>query len=369
MKPIKFMSVQKENLNIKHELLKSLNGVFSHGNFILGKEVEKLEKKISILTNTKYAVGVSSGTSALYLSLKALGIKKGDHVLTVSMTYLTTVSSIVLAGGIPIIVDVDETMNMDVDDLKNKITKKTKAIIAVHLTGNPSNIQKIKKVANEKKIKLIEDCAQAIGSKFKNQSVGSFGHVGCFSFHPLKNLGTLGDGGIVVTNSRKLFNYFKIARNNGHPHRDECDFWSFNMRLDTIHASFLLTKLKYLNKWIRQRNRNAKIYKKKLSGLPIILPEENKEKYHSYHLFIIRTKYRDKLMRYLKEKGIETKVHYPLPVNKMKAFKKNNFKEINLRNTNKFSNEILSLPINQYLKEKEINFIVSSIKKFFNEKN
>ena len=174
---------------------------------------------------------------------------------------------------------------------------------------------------------------------------------------------------MIVTNSKKLYEYLKIARNNGHPHRDECDFWSFNMRLDTIHASFLLTKLSYLDKWIEQRRINAKIYYQKLKELPIILPEINKFKYHTYHLFVIRTKNRDKLIKYLKAKNIETKIHYPLPINKMKAFKKNKFKEKKLINTNNFSKEILSLPINQYLKKKEINFIVKCIKNFFHKNN
>ena len=369
MNKINFTQIKFENNFLKKRLLNNLNSVFKHGNFILGKEIIELEKKVAMLSKTKYAVCVSSGTSALYLSLKALGIKKGDHVITVAMTYLTTVSSIVLAGATPVIVDVDKTMNMCVEDLKKKITNKTKAIIVVHLTGNPSNIDKIKKIADTKRIKLIEDCAQSIGSKFKDKPVGSFGDTGCFSFHPLKNLGTLGDGGMIVTNSKKLFNYLIIARNNGHPNRDECDFWSFNMRMDTIHASFLITKIKYLNEWIKKRRKNANIYHKKLKKLPLILPEVNRYEFHTYHLFVIRTKYRNELMDFLKRRGIETKIHYPIPINKMRSFKQSKFHVKNLINTNNFAKEILSIPINQYLKEKEINFIVKTIKDFFHKKN
>ena len=365
MKKINFLNLVKENLFYKRKIIELTSKILKHGNFILGPELEKFENNFKNFLNCNHAVGVSSGTSALYIALKYLNLKKNDEVITVSNSYLSTVSSIILAGGKPVLVDVDENLNISVKELKKKINKNTKAIIVVHLTGAPCDIKGVLKLTQNKKICLIEDCAQAVGAKINNRSVGTFGDFGCFSFHPLKNLSGLGDGGAIICKSKKIKKWILKARNNGHPHRDECDFWSFNMRLDTIQASFLNQKLKYLKKVNEKRNLNAKIYIKELSHIKHLkLPKINKKNYNVFHLFVILAKKRDKLKKFLQKNKVETKIHYPKPIHLQKVGRIS-FKKTKLKNTEKFSKEMLSLPINQFLTKNEILVICKLIKKFY----
>lgn len=365
MKSIKFLNIKKENHDLKNILLSKTKKIINTSQFILGKEVEVFEKKLQKFLNTKYVVGVSNGTAALYLSLRSLNLNKNDEVLTVSKTYLSTVSTIILAGAKPVLVDIDESLNMSIEDLKKKITKKTKAIIPVHLTGNPCKIRDIIRIAKKNNITVIEDCAQAIGAKHRNKFVGTFGDIGCFSFHPLKNLSALGDAGAIICKSKKKYNWFKKARNNGHPSRDECDFWSFNMRLDTLQAAYLNEKIKKLKKINFKRNQNAKVYFKELSKIKDInLPTIDKKNFSVYNLFMIQAKKRDALTKYLKKKKIETKIHYPKPVHLQKAGIKF-FKRNNLKYTELYAKKILSLPINQYLSKNDIIQICNNIKRFY----
>ena len=358
---IPYTNISEENILLREKLLNAAGRVIDHGQFINGPEVLLLEKKLSEYLGVKNVIGVSNGTAALFLSLKGLGIGKGDEVITVGNSYLATVSSITLTGASPVLIDVDSSMNMDPNLLEKAITSKTKAILPVHLTGKPAKIKEICEIAKKYNIPVIEDAAQAIGAEYNGKKIGSFGKTACFSLHPLKNLSALGDGGFISTNDEELAYWLKRARNHGHPNRDECDFWSFNMRLDTIQASFVLEKFKLLEEQTNKRRNNAKYYREHLSKSNLILPVEEEYELCVNHLFIIRIENRNELQNYLKSNGIETKIHYPTPIHKLKAALNLDF---DLPKTEEYAKTILSLPIHSGLSKKNLNKIVNTINEF-----
>lgn len=358
---VEFHNIIKENKIIKNILYKKLNKNINHGQFVLGPDVKKLEKLFSKIVGVKYAISVSNGTSALYLVLKFLNLKKNDEVITVSNSYISSASTIALNGLKIKFVDIDNDLNIDIEQLKKKINNKTKAIIAVHLTGNPAKIDEIKKIAKKKKIFVIEDAAQAIGAKLNNKMVGSIADFGCFSFHPLKNIGALGDGGIITTNNKKFYRWARMARNNGHPNRDNCNFWSLNLRMDNLQASFIISKLNQLKSINNRRIKFAKIYIKNLKKIVKSVPEIRKNSLCVFNLFIIRCKNRNKLQKFLHKNKIETKIHYPKPVHKMNVWKEKDY----LPKTDQFSKEILSLPISHHLNEKKIHYVCKKIREFY----
>ena len=273
-----YVNLGKQHKIYKSKFSKELTKVMVSGNFILGNNVKKFEDEFCKFIGTKYAVGVGSGTDALYLSLKYLNLKTSDEVITVSNSYLSTVSSIFLAGAKAKLIDVNyDDYQISVKEIEKKITKKTKAIVVVHLCGIPCDIKKIIKICKKKNITVIEDCAQAAGAMVERKKVGSFGYSGCFSLHPLKNLNAIGDAGIITTNNKSFYNWLIKARNNGHSSRDDCAFWSHNMRLDELHAAFLRIKLNNYNSVIKKRNSNVKLYKKNLSNL-VDYPKIKKKK-------------------------------------------------------------------------------------------
>ena len=318
---------------------------------------------------TKFAVGVGSGTDALYLSLKYLNLKHNDEVITVSNSYLSTVSSIYLAGAKAKLVDVNrDNYQISLEEIKKKINKKTKAIIVVHLCGIPCEIKEILKLAKKNKITVIEDCAQAVGASVNKKRVGSFAFSGCFSLHPLKNLNAMGDGGMITTNNKRFYKWLLRARNNGHSSRDDCAFWSHNMRLDELHSAFLNVKLKKYDEVIKKRNENVKLYKRYLKNL-VEFPVVKNKNLAVYQTFIVKIKKnREKLQKFLRKKGFETKVHYPKPVHKMKVYLKN-YKKVNLPITEKLSKEILTLPAMEYVDKSHIIKLSSAIKLFFDKLN
>tara|TARA_A100001388_G_scaffold277092_1_gene266841 strand:+ start:891 stop:1976 length:1086 start_codon:yes stop_codon:yes gene_type:complete len=358
---IPYVNIANQNLAIKQKLVNAAERVIEHGQLINGPEVSILETKLAKYLGVDNVVSVSNGTAALYLSLRGLGIGIGDEVITVANSYLATVSSIVLTGATPVLVDVDSSMNMDPNLLEKVITNKTKAILPVHLTGKPAMIEEICEIAQKYNLHVIEDAAQAIGAQYKGRKIGSFGKTACFSLHPLKNLSALGDGGFVATNDKELANWISKARNHGHSSRDECEFWSFNMRLDTIQASFLLEKLPLLEKQIECRRRNAIFFREHILNKHICLPKEEDYERCVNHLFVIRLKERDKMKKYLESNGIETKIHYPIPIHKLKASNMLNFK---LPRTEEYSDKILSLPVYPELTSNHLEKIVELINAF-----
>mgnify|MGYP001481089491 FL=1 len=349
----------------KKEINKSINRVLESGNYILGNEVKLFERDFSKYIGLKYSIAVNSGTDALHIALIACGIKHNDEVLTVSNTAVATASAIVLANAKPKFVDINkENYLIDYTKIEKSITKKTKAIIPVHLYGNTVDMDKILKIAKKYKLKIIEDCAQAHGAKFKNKKVGSFGDASCFSFYPTKNLGALGDGGMILTNNLKIYTSSKLMREYGWKDRYISSIKGWNSRLDEIQAAILRVKIKYLDKDNAKRIKIAKKYIEELANLPIVLPKIQKNSLHVFHLFVIRSKQRNKLRSYLSKKKIYTNIQYPLPIHKQIFYKKTNM-NLKLKNTEKISNEILSLPIYPELKIKQQNMLIYHIKKFY----
>ena len=367
---IKFWSYKKEYIKYKKQLLKNIDKTISKGNIFFGDELKKFEKNFIKKYKSKFGIAVGSGTDALLISLLALNIKKGDEIITSANTAIPTISAIINSGANPRLVDIGDDYLIDYKKIEKSINKKTKAIIVVHLYGQSCNMEKIIKIANKYKLKIIEDCAQAQGAKFKNKYVGTFGSFGCFSFYPTKILGAYGDGGFILTNN---YNYYKrikrirfygietLDRKNKYFNKYYSNENGLNSRLDEIQCSILNFKLKYVDKFIKRRIKIANIYKQKLSNTSLILPILNKNSHHVFHLFTVYHSKKEIIENYLKRKKVETRVIYPYPIQTMKAYKKFKRNE-KLNNSLIKSKGIFSLPLYPELTEKEVNNICTKIK-------
>jgi len=367
---VPFVDLEKQYLEIKKEVDKGLEKLFRKGNFILGEEEKIFEEEFAKYIGTKYAVGVNSGTDALFLGLLSLGIGKGDEVIVPAFTYIATSLAVSYTGAKPVFVDIEEkTYNIDVEKIREVVNKRTKAIIPVHLYGHPANMEPILKIAQEYNLKIVEDCAQAHGaiykiknqkSKIKNVKVGSLGDIGCFSFYPTKNLGACGDGGMVVTNDKKIYEKLLMLRDYGRKSRYEHIIKGYNSRLDTLQAIILSAKLKRLDKWNDMRRRNANIYCKYLGeNKEIILPQEEPYAKHVYHIFAVRVKNRDKICEKLQKKGISVLIHYPIPLHLQEAYKELGYKKGDFPVAEKVAGEVLSLPMYPHLEERDIQKVCS----------
>lgn len=298
----------------KEEILEAVKRVLESGNYIFGPEVEKFEKLFAAYCGADYAIGVNSGTDALTLALRALDIRPGDQVITVSHTALATVAAIVASGATPVLVDIEPAhYTMDPQCLQRAITPKTKAVIPVHLYGQPADMDAIMKIAREHGLFVIEDCAQAAGASYSGMRVGSIGDAGCFSFYPTKNLGAIGDGGMVVTRQANLAERIRRLRQYGWDERRTTEEPGLNSRLDEIQAAILNVKLKTLDEDNARRREIALIYKEGLAGLPIALPRERPDTVHVYHLYVIASEERNRFKARLAESGVFAGVHYPIP--------------------------------------------------------
>lgn len=359
---INFANPTLQNIKIKQKLITSFKKLVEQKNYLLDIQNKKFENNLKKYFNIKYVVGVKNGTDALKIALMSLNLKKNDEIIIPSLTATATGSAVLEAGAKPVFVDVDMSANINVDILKKKISTKTKAIIAVHLHGNIADVEKIKKIIG-KKIILIEDCAQSFGSKFKNKYAGTFGKIGCFSFYPTKNLSAIGDGGAIITNDKILYKKFLLLRQYGWNDKRISIIPGFNSRLDEIQASILNIKIGYINKNNILRNKIAKRYIFSLSKLPIKFPIKKKYSIHCYHLFVIMTKKRDKLLEYLKKKKIFASIHYKYPLHLMPTFKK--FKKTSMQCTNVMCKEMISLPIYPELTLREQNKVIAEVTNFF----
>ena len=349
----------------KKKILNVVNKVFKSGNLILSNEVRKFENNFSKTINNYYGIGVNSGTDALQISLMSLGIKQDDEVITVSNTAVPTVSAIVSCNAKPVFVDINEKdFLINTDLIEEKINKKTKAIIPVNLYGQSANFDEIIKISKKYKIKIIEDCAQSSGAFYKGLPSGSFGHLSAFSFYPTKNLGAYGDGGMIVTNNKILYEKCIKLRKYGMSKLYYSDIHGINSRLDEVQAAILNYQLTKLKSNIIKRRNVAKIYDQNIKNKDLILPEENIGNYHSYYVYVVRHPQRDKFMKYLKNNNIFCNISYPFPIHLMKAYKKFNKKNNNLKNTEKLSKEIFSLPMYPELSMEKINKIIDTINKF-----
>lgn len=361
---IQFVDLKREYQEIKEEINQAIQRVLESRWFILGKELEAFEKEFAEYIGVKHVIGVNSGSDALYLAVKALGIGKGDEVITVSHTFISTVDAITRNGAKPVFVDIDpETYTMDVSQIEKKITERTKAIIPVHLYGHPADMDQIMEIAEKYDLYVIEDASQAHGAEYKGKKVGNIGHIGCFSFYPTKNLGAYGDAGAIVTNDDELAEKLRMLRNYGSPKKYYHEFIGVNSRLDEIQAAVLRVKLKYLNEWNEKRRKIAKLYNELLEDSDVIMPIEKEWAKHVYHLYVIRHGERDKLQQHLLKNGIKTQIHYPVPVHMQEAYLNLGI-NAKLPVTERVSKEILSLPMYPWLKNEEIEYISEIIRKF-----
>ena len=364
---IPFVGISKQYCNLEKEIIQQIKKIGNTGNFILGNNLNKFENLFSKYCNTKFALGLNSGSDALFLGLKALGIKNGDEIITTSHSFIATSWVIEAVGAKIVFCDVLKDGNIDPKLIETKITKKTKAIMPVHWAGKPFEVDQIKKICKRNKIFLIEDAAQAIGALYKKKKVGSFGIFAGFSLHPLKNLGVLGDGGMFVTNDKKLYQTVKLLRNHGLKNRDECSLWGYNSRLDEIQSAVGIIKLSKIDIWNDRCLEIANLYTEKLHKY-VVTPNYEPYIRPVFHNYIIATTKRDSLKKFLEKRGIEVKVHYPIPVHKQKAFKDSYKKVTDLKQTDKIVKMTLSLPIYPELKNKQIHYIINSIKEYFDEK-
>jgi len=361
---ISFVNFKKAYKEIKDEIQEAINNVLERQWFVLGEELENFEKEFSRYIGTRFGIGVNSGSDALYLAIKANDLGKGDEIITVSHTMTSTVDAIVRCGAKPVFVDIDlETYNIDPLEIEKKITNKTKAIMLVHLYGNPADMDPILELSEKYNLLVIEDACQAHGAEYKGKKVGCLGDIGCFSFYPSKNLGAYGDAGMIVTNNNELALKLKLSRNYGQRKRYYHEFIGINSRLDEVQAAILRVKLKYLDDWNEKRIKNAILYKELLETTNVILPIERKNMKHVYHLYVIRSNKRNELKNYLEKNKIQTYIHYPIPVHQSEAYLAYK-KKYKLPITEKICNEILSLPMHSWLNYEELKKITDVIKDF-----
>jgi len=358
--------------SIKDELDVAIHRVVRSGQFILGSEVKAFEDEMAVYCGTKYAVGVASGTDALQLALLACGIKAGDEVITTPFTFIATAESIAKCGATPVFVDIDpKTYNIAPAQIEYKISKKTKAILPVHLYGQPAAMERILDIARKHNLKVIEDCAQALGAEYKGKKVGSLGAAGCLSFFPSKVLGAYGDGGMVVTNDPKIAETVRILRVHGSKATYQHVMHGFNSRLDALQAAILRVKLKYLDRWNELRRSKAVLYTELLSRIDGIEPPHfDKNCKSSCNYYTVRIKGsrlgRDELRKHLESKGIQTAVYYPLSLHLQEVYKYLGYKPGDFPNSEQAQEQVLTLPMYPELSEGRVEDVASEIKRFVN---
>lgn len=353
---VKFVDLNRSHKRISEEIESAMGEVIEASAFIGGPQVKEFEKNFSTYLGTKFCSGLASGSDALYLGLKALGIGAGDEVIVPSFTFTATVDAVVRNGAIPVFVDVDETYNMDYESIKKAITEKTKAVIVVHLYGNPARIKEIMEITQSKGLFLIEDAAQAHGAEVDGIKVGNFGDIACYSFYPAKNLGAFGDGGALCTNDPEVYEKIGLLREYGQRKKYHHEIIGVNSRLDTLQAAILNIKLKHLDTWNNERIVAAEAYNEMLSSSTLVLPVKNENSKHVYHLYVVRVNERERLREKLEKVGISTGIHYPIPVHKLDSYANIGVRH-NLRNTEMYSSQVLSLPMFPYINDEEIEYV------------
>jgi len=365
---IKYVNLPEQYKFERKKLLSIIDKTLATGQYVGGDQVKKFEEKISKLLKVKYCVALNSGTDALTLGLHAIGVRRNDEVITTPNSFIASTAVIVHLGAKPVFVDVKDDQCIDPSLIEKSITNKTKAIMVVHLTGRVCEMDKILKISKKYKIPIIEDAAQAIGSKYKSKMAGSIGEVACFSAHPLKNLNALGDSGYLTTNSKKIADLLKDVRNHGMTKRNKVKNFGYVSRMDNLQAAILNFRLKNLPNIISKRRINAKFYMNNLNKKFIFMPKENSNEFNTYHTFVIQVAKRDKLKKYLEKKGIETSIHYPIPIHLQPAAKKLKYKLGDFKVTETQSKKILTLPVNQYIKKYELKKICKKINSFYEKK-
>lgn len=362
---IPFFDFSRETSAIGDDIRAVIDRVISSGRFILSGEVESFEREFARMCSCDYAVGVATGTDALFLSLKAMGIEQGDEVITVSHSFVATALAVIYTGATPVFVDIeDSSYLMNAGHLEQAITKKTKAIIPVHLYGMCADMSQIREIAKSHGLFVLEDACQAHRALYKGQPAGSMGDAAAFSFYPTKNLGAYGDGGMITTNDAALYERLLLLRNYGQFDRYHHEIIGYNSRLDELQAAVLRMKMGYLQQWTKRRQEIAQKYDAGLGHINIVNTHLEKGSTHVYHLYVIAVEDRDGLKSFLEERGIQTLIHYPVPIHRQKIF--NTSKTTGrLNNTNLRSAQLLSLPMHPWINDSEISYLVNTIQEYY----
>ena len=365
MQPIAFLDLQAEYRELKSEIDEAVHRVLDRNQFILGPEVEAFEHEFANFCNAAHAVGVNSGTSALHLALLALGIGPGDEVITSPFTFFATVAAIHYVGATPVLVDIDaSTFNINVHQIEARITPRTRAILVVHLYGQPADMDPILQIAALYGLAVIEDAAQAHGAEYNGRKVGAIGDIGCFSFYPTKNLGAPGEGGMVVTNNPDHAHKLRMLRDWGQERKYHPTLRGYNYRLQGLQAAVLRVKLRRLEAWTQARRANAARYNELLQGMNLMLPAVAHDLRHVYHLYTVRSPDRDALQKHLAEQGIPTAVHYPLPLHQLAAYADERYPKGSFPVAEACAQSVLSLPIHPFVTDEQIEKVASTVKKF-----
>lgn len=358
---IPMVDLKRQFAEIKDEVIEMLTGILESTQYILGPRVVELEKKIAEYHGVKEGIGVASGTDALHLAIKALGIGQGDEVITTPFTFFATAEAVLYVGAKPVFVDIEpDTMNIDPKKIEEKITKNTKAIIPVHIFGHPADMEKITTIAKKHDLKVIEDCAQSFGAAINGKKAGSFADAGCFSFYPSKNLGAFGDGGMIIVNDLSIADEMRMYRNHGSKGSYKHETVGFNSRLDDMQAGILLVKFKRIDEYNAKRREKAALYNKLLSP-QIERPVERPGNTHVYHQYTIRSTRRSELQNMLREKNISSVVYYPIALHLQEALKYLGYKKGDFPVAEKAADTVLSLPMYPELDESAIKEVAEAI--------
>ena len=360
--PIPMVDLRTQYHALKKDIDAALENVLEETAFIFGPNVHALEKEVASYLNTEHAISCASGTDALHLALRAIGIQSGDEVITTSFTFAATAEAICYVGATPVFADIDPgTLNLDIESIASKITDKTRAIIVVHLFGLPVDVEKIKLLTENKNISIIEDCAQSFGGSIHNKQTGALGDIACFSFFPSKNLGAYGDGGLVSTNNDQLADQVKLLRNHGSPRRYQHDIIGYNSRLDEIQAAILRIKLKHIDEYNRNRRNIAAQYSQAFSGTEIVTPHVNSDSQHAFHQYTLLHKNRDKIKQALEANHIASAIYYPSGLHQQIAFAEH-ISKTSLPVTERVSTQCLSLPMFPEMTADQIERVTNTVK-------
>lgn len=361
---INLVNLKRQFQSVKNEILQEIDNVIESGQYILGPKVKELEEKVAGKIGVSHAIAVANGTDALVLTLEAYGIGKGDEVITTPFTFFASAEAVSRVGATPVFADVDPiTYNIDPTEIEKKITAATKAVIPVHLFGNPADMDKIKEIAKKYGLLVIEDACQAFGASYKNVAVGSLGDAACFSFFPTKNLGTIGDGGIITTSDTELADKIRKLRTHGTTKKYYHNQIGYNSRLDELHAAILLVNLTKIDEWNQKRRSIADRYRQHLENVPYVnVPTEIDQYYHIYHLFCIESERRSEIMKELLDAEIQTEIYYPCCLHLQEVYASLNYKKGDFPIAESLSEKLFAIPMHPFLTESEQNQIISILK-------
>lgn len=362
---VAFLDLKVQYQNIKNEIEEAISNVFKNNQFVLGTEVAAFETEFATYCHAGYGIGVNSGTSALHLALLAAGVGPGDEVITIPFTFVATVAAIGYTGAKPVFVDIEpNSFTINTNQIEKAITQRTKAILPVHLYGQPADLDPILEIAQHYGLTLIEDAAQAHGAEYKGRRVGSIGDLGCFSFYPSKNLGAYGESGMVVTNHEKYAHTIKLLRDWGQARKYHHILKGYNYRLEEIQAAILRVKLRYLESWTKARQFHAQQYDEQLINANVQTPQIMPYSRHVYHIYAVRTTQRTALQQQLQQQGIQTGIHYPVPVHLMPAYADLGYQLGDFPQTELAANEVLSLPMYAELSVDQTKSVTHAINSF-----